>query len=168
MYTSVLQVQVCAQSYVPCCCTESAQNSSNFGIAMKILRQKQSKYAVCKKITSCHQNSDSSRRRPDNNNNNNCCSDPTSVFSIGAARNNAENRLHTNNTCSPSFSYLIIGATGGKDSGGYEFQFSNNKYNRFVTPLTPTRHRLSLLESQETMQNTYYLQITRILIRFLI
>ena len=43
-YKRVLQVQGWVQYYVPRCCTESAQNSSNFGIAMKILRQKQSKY----------------------------------------------------------------------------------------------------------------------------
>ena len=92
---------------------------------------------------------------------------PTSAFSIGAARNNAENRLHTNNTRSPSFSYLIIGTTSSKDNGGYEFQFSNDKYNRFVTLLPPTRHGLSLLESQETIDKTDSIQITRVLLCFL-
>ena len=104
---------------------------------MKILRQKQSKYAVCKKITFCQTNLDSSRSRPDNTNKH-CCSDPTSVFSIGAARNNAENRLHTNNTRFSFFSYLIIGTTSSKDNGGYEFQFSNYKYNRFIRNATDT------------------------------
>ena len=132
MDINVLQVQGWVQSYVPCCCRESAQNSSNFGIVMKILRHKQSKYAVCKKNNIMSYKfglfSQSSRQHD-----NNCCSDPTLVFSIGAARNNAENRLHTNNTRSPSFSYLIIGTTSSKDNGGYEFQFSNEKkYNRLI------------------------------------
>ena len=63
---------------------------------------------------------------------NNCCSDPTLVFSIGAARNNEENRLHTNNMPFSFFSYLIMGAKSSKDVGWYEFQFLNYKYNRFI------------------------------------
>ena len=120
------------------------------------------------KITSCHQNSDSSRRCPDNNNNN-CCSNPTSFFSIEAARDNTENRLHTNNTGFSFFSYLIIGTTSSKGNGGYEFQFSNDKYNQLVTTTTtPTRHWLFLLESKETIEKTDYIQITHVFLCFLI
>jgi len=52
--------------------------------------------------------------------------DPTPAFSIGVSRNNGENRFHTNNTRSCSFSYLIMGATSSKDDEGYNENTKNN------------------------------------------
>jgi len=53
--------------------------------------------------------------------------DPTSVFSIGVARNNRENRFHANNKCFSFFPSLIIGTMTSKGNGGYKFIFSNDK-----------------------------------------
>ena len=69
------------------------------------------------------------------------------AFSIGVTRNNAENRLHTNNTQFSFFSYLIIGTTNSKDNGGYEpFQTTNKSTAaaEFNNKITHTRRVLLL------------------------
>ena len=58
-----------------------------------------------------------------NNNNDN----PTSSFSIGVARNNTEDRYHTDNMSFSLVLCLIIGATSSKGDGGYEFEFLKDK-----------------------------------------
>ena len=45
---------------------------------------------------------------------------PALAFSIGVARNNAEEKYCANNTYFPFFSYLIIGAARSKNDGWYE------------------------------------------------
>ena len=88
-------------------------------------------------------------------NNNDTNDDPTLYFSIGVAKNNTEDIYHANNTCFSFVSYFIIAATSTNDNGGYKFVFwKNNKYDQFVSPTTPTQHRGSLLELQETIQKT--------------
>ena len=53
--------------------------------------------------------------------------DLTLAFSINVVRSSREDRYHANSTCFPLFYYFIIGVITSKGSGGYEFNFFNDK-----------------------------------------